>query len=128
MDEASKMHPRPKQLWLEALRSGKYDQTFSRLRRMEADEDPEGFCCLGVLCDIFRKETGCGEWTDEGAFVLGGEKEVGAPPWEVAQWAGFIYRQPFVEVDWEEDSVEIAEENDRFTSFAEIADIIEEQL
>ena len=35
--------------WLEALRSGKYKQTKNTLRT------PEGFCCLGVLCDIHDK-------------------------------------------------------------------------
>lgn len=33
--------------WLEALRSGKYDQTSGQLRQGNS------FCCLGVLCDIF---------------------------------------------------------------------------
>ena len=33
--------------WLEALRSGKYDQGTGQLRNGNC------FCCLGVLCDIF---------------------------------------------------------------------------
>jgi hypothetical protein len=32
--------------WVEALRSGKYEQTRHTVR------DHRGFCCLGVLCDI----------------------------------------------------------------------------
>jgi len=32
--------------WIEALRSGKYKQTTHYLK------DDQGFCCLGVLCDI----------------------------------------------------------------------------
>lgn len=33
--------------WLDALRSGKYTQTKQVLR------DEDGFCCLGVACDIY---------------------------------------------------------------------------
>lgn len=35
-----------RQRWIKALRSGKYTQT----RRTLKDQD--GFCCLGVLCDV----------------------------------------------------------------------------
>lgn len=34
--------------WVEALRSGRYKQCKSWLR------DNDGFCCLGVLCDISK--------------------------------------------------------------------------
>lgn len=33
--------------WIAALRSGKYNQTQQRL------QDNEGYCCLGVACDLF---------------------------------------------------------------------------
>lgn len=33
--------------WIAALRSGTYTQAQGGLRR------PEGFCCLGVACDVF---------------------------------------------------------------------------
>lgn len=36
--------------WIEALRSGKYKQTKSRLR------DTFGFCCLGVACDLINSD------------------------------------------------------------------------
>jgi hypothetical protein len=35
--------------WIRALRSGKYKQTTNKLRGCE------GFCCLGVLCDLAVK-------------------------------------------------------------------------
>ena len=35
-----------KDKWLEALRSGEYSQTTETLK------DENGFCCLGVLCDV----------------------------------------------------------------------------
>lgn len=36
--------------WVAALRSGDYKQTTSQLR------NAEGFCCLGVLCNIHAQE------------------------------------------------------------------------
>ena len=44
------MDPELKQKWIDALRSGKYQQARSQLR------SGEGFCCLGVLCDITNTE------------------------------------------------------------------------
>ena len=55
------MNAELKAKWLEALRSGKYDQTSGQLRAGNC------FCCLGVLCDIFNpsgwvKSDGTYEW------------------------------------------------------------------
>jgi hypothetical protein len=44
-----------KEEWIEALRSGNYEQTQGALRK------DDKFCCLGVLCDI----SGEGEWASE---------------------------------------------------------------
>lgn len=38
--------------WVEALRSGKYRQTTSRLRKKL--ENGYGHCCLGVLCEVIK--------------------------------------------------------------------------
>jgi hypothetical protein len=51
----------PKELWIEALRSGKYKQTQDLLRTGKTDKSAK-FCCLGVACDIYAKETGEGQW------------------------------------------------------------------
>ena len=45
-----KMKVKYKKKWLKALRSGEFDQTKGSL----ADED--GYCCLGVLCEIVLKD------------------------------------------------------------------------
>ena len=42
-----------KRKWLAALRSGKYQQAKAALHRQG-----DGFCCLGVLCDV----SGLGKW------------------------------------------------------------------
>lgn len=43
--------------WLDALRSGKYKQVTGHLRKVEVRDAAgntlqEGYCCLGVLCDL----------------------------------------------------------------------------
>ena len=43
------MDKRTMQRWVKALRSGKYKQTHNVL------QDNKGFCCLGVLCDLYKK-------------------------------------------------------------------------
>jgi hypothetical protein len=37
---------------LKALRSGEYKQAKETL------QDKDGYCCLGVMCDVYEKETG----------------------------------------------------------------------
>lgn len=45
--------------WVAALRSGEYEQTDSTLRcQINPNDLSYSFCCLGVLTDICRKETG----------------------------------------------------------------------
>lgn len=50
------MNPEIKQLWIDALRSDQYIQGNNYLKY-----DLEGttyHCCLGVLCDVYQKQTG----------------------------------------------------------------------
>ena len=44
------MHPEVKTKWLEALRSGNYEQTEGRLR------DHKGHCCIGVLACVLKAD------------------------------------------------------------------------
>ncbi len=46
----TKMNPEVKQKWIGALRSGKYEQGTEKLRSVS------GYCCLGVLCDLYAQE------------------------------------------------------------------------
>lgn len=41
--------PRRKQQWLDALRSGEYQQGRERLRAYEVGDESPRYCCLGVL-------------------------------------------------------------------------------
>lgn len=51
------MEPELKGKWVEALRSGKYEQGQGSLRSAD-----NRFCCLGVLCDLIVQEER-GVWT-----------------------------------------------------------------
>lgn len=50
--------------WTAALESGEYKRTRSVLKKGE-----KSFCCLGVLCDVYHKETGLGQWNKEGGQI-----------------------------------------------------------
>ena len=97
--------------WIEALRSGKYRQTTGTLR------DRDGFCCLGVLCDI----SGTGEWVqDDGSWRYQGYTDVLPKP--VQQLVGL--RTNFGRINGSQGH-NLSEMNDIEYSFASIADVIE---
>ena len=70
---------------VEALRSGKYPQTDRALR------DREGYCCLGVACDLYRKhERPDEQWKPiNDRLVWEFLEETGELPIEVRNWLGF---------------------------------------
>jgi hypothetical protein len=84
-----------KSAWLEALRSGEYEQGTRTLK-----STPDGgakFCCLGVLCDLHAKATGT-EWS---APTSSGDwwryMQQGADlPLQVQEWAGLDRTNPRV--------------------------------
>jgi hypothetical protein len=112
-----------KKKWLQALRSGKYKQTTACL------QDEAGFCCLGVLCDLYAKETKAASWQyDENGSIevfntgsvrgpLGGRYDA-YPPTAVYTWAGLHHST----------AKRLAVINDESCSFDPSADYIEERL
>lgn len=114
------MDPKVKTKWLRALRSGKYKQGRSALRTPK-----DGFCCLGVLCDLHAKATG-GKWEKDelGRYRYLGEAEL--PPQAVAEWAGFPGKDvvPGLDPNPTVDGKQLAERNDdgrqRFTTIARL--------
>jgi len=50
--------------WVEALRSGKYEQGRLALRSKD-----DKYCCLGVLCDIAKDRLSL-EWTLKGRYYI----------------------------------------------------------
>jgi hypothetical protein len=72
-----------KRKWIAALVSGEYKQGRNRLKNVEG-----GYCCLGVLCDLYAKE-GKGRWTQPlYEFATSSESSAGSLPQEVVEWSG----------------------------------------
>jgi len=133
----SKMNPEVKQKWIDALRSGKYDQGSEKLRSVQ------GYCCLGVLCDLYSKEQSK-DWDFVGGeetnlqpkdyWYFEGESEFLSE--SVKDWAGLPARDPSVRVDVtdnddEDDwfyNEEIANLNDSGYTFNELSNLIESQF
>ena len=115
--------------WLEALRSGEYKQARDVMR----DKD-KNMCCLGVLCDITKNETG-GEWDAFGRFIHGdtSSPESGVIPKSLEKVLGISqtgrlkkrYKAPNLLRD---DSIHLTVLNDSGLSFKQIANIIEKNF
>lgn len=106
------------QKWVEALRSGEYTQTRGQLK------DYSRFCCLGVACDLFMKETGRGYWNGDIFYAEdGGEYEASLLMPPIMHWLGLEDRSGGYVSNSAPRS--LASQNDDGKSFSEIADIIE---
>jgi hypothetical protein len=105
------MRERIKKLWIEALRSGEYEQTSGTLR--DAGENNEyAYCCLGVLEKIRCDEQGVRRFPQLDVLT---EKTM--------LWAGLDDRNPNLP-----DGRSLAELNDDGMSFKSIANRIEKHL
>ena len=62
--QMNKMNTEIKQKWVNALRSGEYEQGSEKLY------SGRGYCCLGVLCDLYSKENGL-KWEFRGDALWG---------------------------------------------------------
>jgi hypothetical protein len=129
--------------WVAELRSGKYRQTRSRLY------DGEGYCCLGVACEVSE----IGVWADEpycgiSYKITGEDPESEVLPERIQKLLGLDSQSPEVPV-WIADRcapeamrevrddlmlqtqvdstslVALAALNDRGATFAQLADAIE---
>ena len=125
LESLPKLKPEIKTRWVEALRSGKYMQTQGTLR------NGEGFCCLGVLCDIVKNDLNI-EWEYE-------KFENGADLWSFDHEDGIIPGSVFryvVATGQKTAAIELADplatrndgsfEFDSPWTFVQIADAIEE--
>ncbi len=98
------MSKSPKEMWVEALRSGKYQQCPGVLC------DGHRYCCLGVLCEVFNEATGTPVATARRRLL----------PRRVADWCGLRTTDGGFG-----DEETLAGLNDTGKSFEHIADIIE---
>ncbi len=129
------MDDKIKALWNRDLESGKYKQGESCLR-----PNKRKFCCIGVLCDTHRKETGEGRWVwsesdggylyvQKGAGMEGGEGST--LPLFVARWAGLTRHRGFS--SWNGDIKikgmdTLIGMNDDGDSFMDISEVIKKNL
>jgi hypothetical protein len=119
------MNPEIKKEWVNALLSGEFEQTTQVLK------DEFGYCCLGVLCEVYKKLTGKGNWVKlEGGqmqFNDGSEYwRTNVLPPKVRSWAE-VDANPAINFE-DENFGSLAELNDKGVSFTTIADVIEKQL
>lgn len=102
------MNPEIKQNWLEALRSGKYQQGRGCLKQGNK------YCCLGVLCDTVSSSGWCGN-----VFYYKDEPNAQSLPNPLADELGIsnIHEKKLMYLnDWDK------------KSFGEIADYVEANL
>lgn len=112
-----------KKKWVDALRSGDYDQVLGALKREQVlSETGLGYCCLGVLCEVMGVEN---EKKEEGTvydflFPRGGwsSRETTMPE---PGWAEDIG------LDWNTAHY-LAKMNDDGESFEVIARYVEENV
>jgi len=129
-----KMNPEVKALWLDALRSGEYEQGVGILN------ESGRFCCLGVLCDVAVKqglEIDVAQHGDDDPSINGKpytsyDNEGVFLPDAVREWAdlgtsdGYI-GHPVVVTGTVTNDV-LTALNDSGVPFSKIADIIEEEF
>lgn len=140
------MDQQVKEKWVAALRSGRYEQARGKLR--VGWEGKEGYCCLGVLCEVAIESglevrtmtyTEGDVWEEVTRYSTENwESAPHDPIWEgaylpdgVREWAGLSEPDPTVRginVDYPDDENTLAGLNDSGLSFERIADIIEQNL
>ena len=114
-----------KEKWVDALRSGEYQQGTGYLKVIHENGDAK-YCCLGVLCELALKDNLDLPITETERFwnsdlltaiAFDGEEEY--PPEEIDKWTD-LPDFPVLEL--------LAEKNDKGQSFDQIADYIEAEL
>jgi hypothetical protein len=122
-----------KQKWVAALRSGAYEQTEGVLR------NGNGYCCLGVLCDLYSQETGVAWWSNPHTGNYAIHNHDNTLPIEVRAWAQLADEfGAYVDVETDEGGAthppylanpSLTALNDSWAyDFKQIADVIEQQL
>ena len=113
--------------WIKDLRSGQYKQSTGVLKK------EEGYCCLGVACETYKKLTGRGVW-ENGDFVIYGiddsyieDRNSAVLPEVVRNFFGFKENNPFLFFNIFNRSCTTC--NDKFLyDFNLIADLIEKRF
>lgn len=117
------MDPRVKHKWTAALTSGEYMQGRGAMRSTTERYDRPVYCCLGVLCDLYDKERPAEViWSRFNSLMT----EI--LPDAVSEWAGLNpCNSPRLQHNGLDAKMSVLNDN-RKLSFAEIADLIKQQL
>lgn len=120
-------------LWVEELRSTKNNQAKGGLRIISPDGD--GYCCLGIACLVYARQTGKGTWIPSGTrYEFRAEpsdkySSCSVLPHSVAEWFGFPDGNPMMLRGPDGGGFTPAFLNDAFGfSFRQIADEVERAL
>lgn len=121
------MKRRIKKLWIDFLESDKFKQARRRLK------DKNKMCCLGILCEIHRQETG-GKWegVSENIYL----DAISLLPAKVVKWAGidseFESDLDDPPIFWDEKNEEFLKasqcNDERKFNFKKIAQLIKENV
>lgn len=106
------MKPEVKTMFIKALRSGEFKQAKGQLRT-----NKDGFCCLGLLCNLHAETHPNSQYNRSNPEVYGGKRD--KPPKQVLGWAGLN------EYDVE-DLIMMNDEEEK--SFKQIANFVEGKL
>lgn len=129
-----KVNQEAMRLWVQALRSGDYEQTKGNLKVINKQTGQASYCCLGVACEVFLKAVG--------QMVTINDDEVGTDrvlvsfdgnpsvlPDKVVTWLGVPNDNPLISTSNErlrQPSVSAIQANDsRGWDFNQIADALE---
>jgi hypothetical protein len=78
-------------LWVSALRKTKSKQAKGFLCRLDENQHIVGYCCLGIACNVYKKETGKGIWnklTENAIFIVGNTYKATNLPYSIMKYYG----------------------------------------
>lgn len=125
------MNKKAKKLWVKALKTGVIDNGKQKPLVIKQGKDSlrptrGKMCCLGVLCEIYRRETGLGKWKKSDAgYAFDGEN--GTLTDAVVEWAEVKDHNPDIPMDtYDRTLSELNDETD--LGFVGIAKLISRNL
>jgi hypothetical protein len=71
VNKLQKIDPDFKTKWVKALRSGRYRQARTALRREDSKTGKIGYCCLGVACNVLNHRAWRESYQGEGVYDWG---------------------------------------------------------
>lgn len=118
------------QLWVDALRSGKYRQGAGKLKKFNPKSKHYHYCCLGVACDVAIKnglnlDTYTNKTVNNDRYVSfeGGASFLG---FSMMKWLGLYFIDPVV--PYEGQHIGLSTLNDNYLlKFKQLADLIEKE-